>query len=288
MNTPRIAIMGGSGLYQMDGVTITEERAIATPYGDPSDCLRFGTMEGVPVVFLPRHGRHHQYSPSEINYRANIWALKSVGIEQIISVSAVGSMKEELKQGDFVVVDQFIDRTRSRPYTFFENGVVAHVAFANPVCTELAQRLVQAGTSAGITVHNGGTYVCIEGPTFSTKAESLLFRSWGVDVIGMTNYQEAKLAREAELCYSTIALVTDYDCWHESEEVVDNAAVLAAVKQNVANVQLLIKTAITGVERTRACACATALDGQLMTAADHISLSARERLEPILGKYLHD
>lgn len=284
--TQRIGIVGGSGLYQMDGVRITEERKMTTPFGDPSDAIMLGTLEGEPVAFLPRHGRGHRIAPSEINYRANIFALKVCGVEQIISVSAVGSMKETIAPGHLVIIDQFIDRTRARPSTFFEQGVVAHVSWADPICATLAETLYAAATTTGATVHKGGTYVCIEGPVFSSRAESRLFRSWGVDVIGMTNLQESKLAREAELCYATIALSTDYDCWHTAAADVDAMAVIAVLKENVAKAQAVIRAAVPKVARTRTCACATALKNAIVTAPELMPAEAKQRLAPIIGRYL--
>lgn len=284
--TQRIGIIGGSGLYQMEGVQITEERQVETPFGHPSDAVMLGTLEGVPVAFLPRHGRGHRVSPSEINYRANIYALKTLGVAQIIAVSAVGSMKESIVPGHLVIIDQFIDRTRSRPSTFYEDGIVAHVSWADPICAVLAEPLYAAGKQLGITIHKGGTYVCIEGPMFSSRAESHLFRSWGVDVIGMTNLQESKLAREAEICYATIALATDYDCWHQGEADVDALSVVEVIRQNVAQAQQLIRRAIPRVPRERGCPCATALQHAIITAPEYITPAARQRLAPLIDPYV--
>ncbi|MBI4238027.1 MAG: S-methyl-5'-thioadenosine phosphorylase [Deltaproteobacteria bacterium] len=284
--TPYIGIIGGSGLYQMEGLTIREERTIETPYGPPSDAFRLGELGGVPVAFLARHGRHHAISPSEINFRANMWALKSLGVEQIVSVSAVGSMKEAIQPGHLVLIDQFIDRTQSRPSTFFHDGIVGHVSFADPICGTLAARLADAATSVPTTVHRGGTYVCIEGPMFSSRAESRLYRSWNVDVIGMTNYQEAKLAREAEICFATIALATDYDCWHQSEADVDAASVVAVIQQNVRHAQHLIRAALPSLPRKRDCACAAALRHAFMRPLSEATPAAHARLRPILQPYV--
>lgn len=284
--TARIGIIGGSGLYQMEGLTIREERRVETPYGAPSDAIMLGEMGGVALAFLARHGRRHAITPSEINFRANIWALKSLGVEQIIAVSAVGSMKESIVPGHLVLIDQFIDRTQARPSTFFHDGIVGHVSFADPICSELAARLAAAAPSVPTTVHRGGTYVCIEGPMFSSRAESRLYRSWGVDVIGMTNYQEAKLAREAEICFATIALATDYDCWHQGEADVDAASVVAVIQQNVRHAQQLIHAALPSVPRERGCACATALRHAFMRPLHEATPAARERLRPILAPYV--
>ena len=282
-----IGIIGGSGLYSMDGLEIEEERVVTTPYGEPSDNLIIGRLGGVPVVFLPRHGRGHRLNPTEVNYRANIYALKSIGVDKIIAVSAVGSMKIEHDRGHIILVDQFIDRTRSRPYTFFEKGIVAHVSFAHPVCKDLSSILFNAGETAGATIKNGGTYVCIEGPMFSSCAESELFRTWGVDVIGMTNYQEAKLAREAEICFSTMAMVTDYDCWHETEEEVDALSVVKVMQENVNMAKKIIKEAIPEIASQReTCTCNEALKYAIMTDKKIISAEAKERLKPIIGRYL--
>lgn len=286
MKTPRLALIGGSGLYQMDGVEIHEERRVATPFGDPSDAIRLGTWDGTPIAFLPRHGRHHTLLPSEINYRANLWALKSLGIGQIIAVSAVGSMKEEIRPGDFVLVDQFIDRTTQRAATFFGEGCVAHVSFADPICEQLRASLAQAGEGMSVRIHRRGTYVCIEGPAFSSRAESQLYRSWGVDVIGMTAYQEARLAREAEIAYAVVALATDYDCWHQSEADVTSEAVIAVIKQNVHTVQQLLRRTLPLIPKMPNPHCAEALRGAIMTPLEHIASNIKERLAPIVGKYV--
>lgn len=288
MSQLKLAVIGGSGLYEMEGLKLLDEKKVSTPFGDPSDSVILGELEGKQIAFLPRHGRGHRFSPSEINYRANIWALKSLGMEQILSVSAVGSMKEEIPPGDIVIVDQFIDRTKSRPSTFFENGIVAHVSFADPVCPRLSEQIFTAAQTAGVGVHRGGTYLCIEGPMFSSRAESRVYRSWGVSVIGMTNYQEAKLAREAEICYSTMALSTDYDCWHEEEAPVTVAMVIETMHKNVINAKKIIREALRQIDlnQKRSCGCANALEHAIMTDRKWIPDAARERLKPIIGKYL--
>ncbi|MBD89626.1 MAG: S-methyl-5'-thioadenosine phosphorylase [Deltaproteobacteria bacterium] len=236
-----LGVIGGSGLYGMEGVEGLEWVSVDTPFGPPSDQVGVGRLDGVPVAFLSRHGRGHRHAPHEINYRANIWALKSLGVRRLVSVSAVGSMREEIVPGDLVLVDQFIDRTRTRPSTFFEDGVVAHVMFSDPVCADLQGLLVKTAAELGIPHHDGGTYVCIEGPQFSTRAESLTYRSWDVSVVGMTNLPEARLAREAQMAYATIALATDYDCWHESEDDVSVEGVLEIVRANVSKAQRLVR-----------------------------------------------
>lgn len=287
MSEKYVGIIGGSGLYNMEGMEITEERTINTPYGPTSDKMLLGTLDGYKIAFMPRHGRGHRVNPSEVNYRANIYAFKVLGVDQILSVSAVGSMKEKLDRGHIVIVDQFIDRTRNRPYTFFEKGVVAHVSFAQPVCHELTDILYESAKKIGATVQNGGTYVCIEGPMFSSKAESEVFRSWNVDVIGMTNYQEAKLAREAEIAYATMAMVTDYDCWHESEEDVDAMAVVKVMQENVQVAQKIIRDAMPKVYAlTDKCSCNKSLENAIVTERNLIPDETKQRLEPIAGKYL--
>ncbi len=282
-----VGVIGGSGLYNMEGMEVVEERVIQTPFGEPSDNMIIGKLDGVPVAFLSRHGRGHRLTPTEVNYRANIYAFKTLGVSQIISVTAVGSMKEQLGHGHVVIVDQFIDRTRERVSTFFGNGIVAHVPFADPTCGTLMDILHAAAVKSDATVQKGGTYVCIEGPMFSTRAESNLFRSWGVDVIGMTNYQEAKLAREAEICYATMAMITDYDCWHESEDNVDVLAVLRVMEQNVKVAQKIIKNAVVQVHQlSEECECNKVLEHSIMTDRKLIPVETKQRLEPIIGKYI--
>jgi len=278
---PTIAIIAGSGLYQMEGLTNVKEVRVGTPFGQPSDALVVGDLEGTRVAFLARHGRHHHLSPSEINYRANIYALKKIGAERIVSVSAVGSMKESLQPGEVVIPHQFLDQTKRRVSTFFESGVVAHVAMADPVCPDVAEKLAQAVRKSGGIVHVGGSYLCIEGPQFSTRAESMVYRQWGVDVIGMTNLPEAKLAREAELCYATMALVTDYDCWHTEHETVTVEGVIATLHRNVALSRQVIRTVVPFLIGGRTCACATALASAVITS--RIAPRARQRLHLLLG-----
>lgn len=290
MQQPVIGVIGGSGLYEIEGLTDVEEVLIETPFGAPSDAFITGQLAGAKMVFLPRHGRGHRFLPSEVNYRANIYGMKKLGVEQIISVSAVGSMKEEIVPGHIVIPDQFFDRTQGkRDSTFFGNGVVGHVQFADPICGDLADILAAAADQVGATVHKGGTYVCIEGPNFSTRAESNVFRSWGVDIIGMTNVPECRLAREAEICYGTVALATDYDCWHDGHDDVSVEAVIAIIQQNVATAREIIKTAvekIVAARTERSCACATALQFAIMTDKSLIPEETKQALEPILGKYL--
>jgi 5'-methylthioadenosine phosphorylase len=282
-----IGIVGGSGLYALDGLTNVRELDIDTPFGRPSDRLVTGELGGTKLVFLPRHGRGHRLSPTEVPYRANIFALKSLGVEWLLSVSAVGSMKEDIKPGDFVLADQYIDRTVRRDPTFFEKGVIAHVALADPTCDTLRHALAEVIRGAGIRCHDHGTYVCIEGPAFSTRAESKLYRSWGVDVIGMTAMPEARLAREAELHYSTIALATDYDCWHETEDEVSTEAVLKILQQNTQNVKRVLTAAVPAVARlaTGQCPCAKALSGAVITQRETLPRDRLADLQPILGKY---
>ncbi len=281
-----IGVIGGSGLYEMEGLKVIEEVVLETPFGKPSDAYLLGELEGRRLVFLPRHGRGHRFSPSEINFRANIWGMKKLGVQQIIAVSAVGSMRETIRPGDMVIIDQFVDRTRGRISTFFSDGVVANITFADPLCPSLRKNLIAAGRAAGATVHEKGTYLCMEGPQFSTRAESNLYRQWGVDVIGMTNLQEAKLAREAELCYATIALSTDYDCWHESHEDVTIEAVLTVLKKNVETAKVIIRKTVTELPSTRDCSCGTSLQNAIITDRKLIPEETRRRLEVIAGKYL--
>lgn len=287
MQQPAVGVIGGSGLYEIEGLADIEEVSLETPFGAPSDVFVTGILDGVRMVFLPRHGRGHRLLPSEVPYRANIYGMKQLGVERIISVSAVGSMKEEIVPGHIVIPDQFFDRTQGkRASTFFGEGVVGHVQFADPVCSDLSHQLADAARAAGATVHQGGTYVCIEGPNFSTRAESNVFRSWGVDVIGMTNLPEARLAREAEICYGTVALATDYDCWYEGHEDVSVEAVLAVIKQNVAMARNIIKKVAGQVAGERSCACASALQYAIMTDPAQIPTEAREKLDLLIGRYL--
>jgi 5'-methylthioadenosine phosphorylase len=284
METLSIAVIGGSGLYEMEGLTEMQEKKITTPFGATSDTIVVGTLEGIRVAFLPRHGRGHRINPSEVNHRANIYALKTMGVEQIISVSACGSLKQELAPRDMVFPDQLFDRTKSRPSTFFEKGIVAHVGMANPYCLELSGRLYQSATGLGLRTHKGGTYVCIEGPQFSTKAESHVYRSLGFSVIGMTNIPEAKLAREAEICYASVALVTDYDVWKEDAVTVD--MVMGNLQANTANVKRLLKTVLPHVVRARLCECAAALQYAILTDRKRIPAKIKKNLHPLIGKYL--
>jgi len=283
---PVIGVIGGSGLYEIEGLEEIEECALSTPFGEPSDAYVRGRLEGVAMVFLPRHGRGHRIQPSEINFRANVWGMKKLGVTRILSISAVGSMREEIVPGDFVVIDQFVDRTRHRADTFFGDGVVAHVMFADPVCPEVRGVLLGAAGEVGVRAQDGGTYLNMEGPQFSTRAESKLYRSWGVDVIGMTNLQEAKLAREAEICYATVAMATDFDCWHESHDDVTVEAIVAIMQQNVGHAKELIRKAAAAMPAARTCGCHEALRFAIMTAHDRITPAARARLGLLIDKYL--
>ena len=287
MSEQVIGVIGGSGLYEMEGLTDVKSVAITTPFGAPSDEFVTGVLDGVRMVFLPRHGRGHRLLPSEVNYRANIHGMKQLGVTRLISVSAVGSMKEEIAPGHIVIPDQFIDRTNaSRVNTFFGNGIVAHVQFADPVCAELSDNLFAAAQAAGATVHKGGTYICMEGPAFSTRAESVMYRSFGVSVIGMTNIPEAKLAREAEICYGVIALATDYDCWHESHDDVSIDAIMAIIKQNVATAKAIIRHAIGRTGGERSCHCSSAMQYAVITEKTAIPTETKKNLDIIVGKYL--
>jgi 5'-methylthioadenosine phosphorylase len=287
--TPKIGIIGGSGLYSMPGFTNQREVRVETPFGDPSDAYIVGELEGKPVAFLTRHGRGHRLSPSELNYRANIYGMKKLGVEWIISLSAVGSLKAEHKPLDFVIPDQFVDRTMGRVSTFFGGGLVAHVGFADPVCNDLAALLHQACLEAGVPSTLGGTYVCMEGPAFSTKAESNLYRSWGMDIIGMTNLQEAKLAREAELCYSTVAMVTDYDCWHPEHDSVSVADIIRNLTHNAENAAKVVAAAVRLLTvEPRHCACSTALATALITDKKTVPAETYKKLELIVGKYFSE
>jgi 5'-methylthioadenosine phosphorylase len=281
-----IGIIGGSGLYDMAELTDREERVIQTPFGAPSASYVIGTLRGKRVAFLARHGAGHRYTPSELNYRANIFGMKQLGVEYILSASAVGSLKEEYKPMDLVIPDQFVDRTRGRISTFFGNGIVAHVGFAHPFCKPLSAIAYNSARAAGATVHKGGTYLCMEGPQFSTLAESQLYRRWGLDIIGMTNVQEAKLAREAEICYTTVALVTDYDCWHPAHDDVTVEMIVANLTQNAKTAQQVIASAVEALPFERTCECATALKYALITRPEAIPDEAKQRLAPIVGKYL--
>ena len=283
----KIAIIGGSGLYEMAGLEDVEAISLETPFGAPSDHIMVGRLGERRVGFLPRHGRQHGLLPAELNFRANIYALKSLGVERILSASAVGSMREDIHPRDVVLFDQFIDRTHGRISTFFGGGVVAHVGFADPICPDLRTRMLSAAEGHVPRVHDGGTYVCIDGPAFSTRAESELYRSWNVDVIGMTNLQEAKLAREAEICYASLALVTDYDCWHAEEEDVNVAALLENLKANAAAAGEVIREAILSMPEGRlSCACGSALASAIITPPASISEESRRRLGPILSRHL--
>lgn len=282
---PRIGIIGGSGLYSMPGFTNQREVKVETPFGDPSDPYVVGELEGKTVAFLARHGRGHRISPSELNFRANIYGFKALGVETIISLSAVGSLKEEHKPLDFVIPDQFVDRTRGRISTFFGEGLVAHISFADPVCHHLAATLQKACEQAGVSATLGGTYLCMEGPAFSTKAESNLYRSWGMDVIGMTNLQEAKLAREAEICYSTVAMVTDYDCWHPDHDAVTVADIIRNLTKNAENAAKVVRAAVALMDGTRSCTCGHALEYALLTDKSTVPATTFEKLKLIVGKY---
>jgi 5'-methylthioadenosine phosphorylase len=281
-----IGIIGGSGLYSMPGLLHTQELQLSTPFGDPSDALVLGELEGRKVAFLARHGRGHKRLPSELNFRANIHAMKQLGVERILSVSAVGSLKQEHKPTDFVVPDQFIDRTSLRHATFFGEGIVGHIAFGDPVCATVAKTIVDGCKAEQLVVKSGGTYVCMEGPQFSTRAESNLYRSWGADIIGMTNLQEAKLAREAEICYATLAMVTDYDCWHPDHDAVTIDQVVAVLNQNSANAARVVRAAVASMPKERSCACATALKFAILTNPAEIPPATRKKLELLIGKYL--
>ena len=284
----QIGIIGGSGLYEMEGVTGAREIAVETPFGAPSDGIALGTLEGRKVAFLPRHGRGHRLLPSEINFQANVYALKTLGVERILSASAVGSLKEKYAPLHMVIPDQFVDRTFKRASTFFGRGLVAHVAFAHPFCADLGRVLGAACRTAGATVHEGGTYICIEGPQFSTHAESELYRAWGMDIIGMTNLTEARLAREAEICYSTLAMVTDYDCWHPDHDAVTADEIIKNLVANAATAKGVLRAAVKGLpDVARRCECASALSHALVTAPELVPAQIKRELAPIIGKYIH-
>jgi 5'-methylthioadenosine phosphorylase len=282
----RIGIIGGSGLYQMEGLSNTEEFPLDTPFGPPSDSYRVGTLEGKRVAFLARHNRNHTILPSELNFRANIHGFKQLGAEWLLSASAVGSLKEDLHPLDIVLPDQFYDRTKSRISTFFGNGIVAHVSFGDPICSVLADVIATSGRDAGIPIKRGGTYVCMEGPQFSTKAESNTYRGWGMDLIGMTNLQEAKLAREAEICYTTMALVTDYDCWHPDHDSVTVELIIQNLTQNAKTAQQVVAAAVERYPGRQGCHCGSALATALITRRDIIPDAVKRDLAPIIGKYV--
>ncbi|MDD5617576.1 MAG: S-methyl-5'-thioadenosine phosphorylase [Candidatus Omnitrophica bacterium] len=283
----RIGIIGGSGLYKIEGIKKLEEKNVSTPFGSPSDKIVTGELNGVQVAFLPRHGKGHRINPSEINYKANIFAMKKLGVDRIISLSACGSLKEELKPMDFVLPDQFVDRTnQARKMTFLSDGIVGHISFANPTCLNLSKVIYDCAKKIGVEVHLGGTYLNMEGPAFSTKAESNLYRSWGMDIIGMTNMAEAKLAREAEICYSTLAAVTDYDCWHETHESVTVDMIIGYLNKNTENAKKIIKETIAKIPQERTCPCKNALKYALITSRNLVPKKTKKDLSIILGKYL--
>ena len=281
-----IGVIGGSGLYEIEGISGVKTVSVETPWGKPSSSLLTGTLGGVRMVFLPRHGTGHTVYPSEINFRANIYAMKAMGVEWIISVSAVGSLKEEIEPGHIVIPDQFIDNTRRRPSTFFEGGIVAHVSMADPVCSVLSGCLREASLDFGGTTHSGGTYVCIEGPQFSTRAESHLYRKWGADIIGMTAMPEAKLAREAEICYSTIALCTDYDCWNEDHDDVMVSDIIEIMNKNVEAAKKIVAAVVDAIPEEKECPCGDALGRSIITSSDCVTEETRDRLELIVKKYM--
>jgi 5'-methylthioadenosine phosphorylase len=281
-----IGIIGGSGLYTMPGLADMREIRVKTPFGEPSDAIVIGTLEGKRVAFLARHGRGHRILPSEINFRANICAMKQLGVERIISASAVGSLQEDLRPGEFLIADQFVDRTKNRVSTFFGGGLVAHVTFDKPTCGQVSAVLADASAKCGVKVHPRGTYVCIEGPQFSTLAEAHVHRQLRFEVIGMTNVTEAKLAREAELCYATIAMITDYDCWHPEHESVTGAQIIATLNQNADNAQKVLREAVRAMPAERTCKCGAALRHALITDLKLVPAATKKRLAPIIGKYL--
>jgi 5'-methylthioadenosine phosphorylase len=286
MAKAEIGIIGGSGLYSIPGLARVREARVTTPFGRPSDAYVLGELEGRQVAFLARHGRGHVVLPSELNFRANIYGMKRLGVERIIAISAVGSLREDFKPMDMVLPSQFFDRTKGRVSTFFGGGIVAHISFADPVCPILQEALAQACASAGVTHHRGGTYICIEGPAFSTKAESNIYRAWGLDVIGMTNLQEAKLAREAEICYATLAMVTDYDCWHAEHEAVTVKQVIEYLNRNAQNAKRIIRLAVRNLGKERSCKCGSALAHAILTDRQRLAAQTRKKLALLIGKYV--
>jgi len=282
----KIGVIGGSGLYQIDGLSDIRETKVETPFGDPSDLIMTGTLQGVPIAFLPRHGKGHRISPSELPCRANIFALKSLGVERIISISAVGSLKEDIHPLDLVIPDQVIDRTKARVSTFFGRGLVAHIGFAEPFCPHLSQILYETAKELRTKVHSGGTCVVMEGPAFSTKAESQLYRSWGASIVGMTALPEAKLAREAEICYAAMAFVTDFDCWHESADPVSVEMVVDNLMQNAETGKNILRAAIAAAAEKRSCQCGTALRDAIITSREHIPANLKRELAPLIRKYV--
>ena len=286
MSEAKIGVIGGSGIYEIEGLSDIEEVCVDTPFGDPSDAITIGTLEGVRVAFLPRHGKGHRIMPSELPARANIYSLKSLGVERIISISACGSMKREIAPLDIVVPDQIFDRTKARPTSFFGDGLVVHVSFAEPFCPDLSEHLYEAAIEGGSRVHRGGTFLVIDGPQFSTKGESRVYQSWGMDIIGMTAIPEAKLAREAEMCYATLAMVTDYDVWHESEETVTVEMVVKNFQHNVAMAKKVLRDLLPRITTQRDCGCATALKNAIITQRDRVPDKVRERLSLLVQRYL--
>ena len=284
----RIGIIGGSGLYEMQELTDVEDVSLETPFGAPSDAYVLGTLAGIRVAFLARHGRGHRLGPSELNFRANIYGFKKLGVEHLISVTAVGSLKENIRPLDIVIPDQLYDRTKARVSTFFGKGLVAHIAFGDPMCPDLARLIYEQGKQVGASIHQGGTLLCIEGPAFSTRAESNVYRQWGMDIIGMTSLQEARLAREAEICYAAMALVTDYDCWHAEESEVNVETVVQNLKKNISLAKKIIAVAVPKISNERECICARALKNAMMTDADAIPSQTRKKLDLLVGKYIKE
>ena len=286
MNNVEMGIIGGSGLYQIDGLTDVEERVVDTPYGAPSDAIVLGTLEGHRVAFVPRHGVGHRINPSEVPYRANIYALKLLGVQRVVSINAVGSFREEMSPTDIVIPDQLIDRTRQRASTFFENGMVAHIAFAHPFCPEMRSLACSAAASTGATIHGRGTHVVIEGPQFSTLAESVMYRSWGADIVGMTSLPEAKLAREAEMCYVSVAFVTDYDCWHPTHGSVTTEMILSCLTRGAETARTIVRGVVRDLPQSRSCGCGSALSDAIVTPTHLVPQETMDRLAPLVNRYL--